>query len=468
MTSSHSPTVQFLGATGTVTGSKFLLEADGYRVLIDAGLFQGLKELRERNWAPLPVEPHSIDAVVLTHAHIDHTGYLPRLLRDGFRGNVLATPATRDLSRIMLPDAARIQEEDAAYANRKGFSKHHPALPLYTEEEANAALRRFRTLDYGEPYRLHPGVTFSFTDVGHILGAATAQFQVEAGGRSVSVLFSGDVGRYNQPVTKDPPSGMAADYLVLESTYGNRSHGEVDVKAKLSEVVNRTAKRGGHLVIPAFALGRTQHLLYLLRELENEQRIPILPVFVDSPMAQDTTELYLRYASELDAATADLTRGGQEPFRTRNMAFASSVGESKRATAMDTPTIVVSASGMATGGRVLHHLERRLPDPRSTILFVGFQAAGTRGRRLVNGETELKMHGVMVPVRAEIEQLEGLSAHANADELVRWLRSFQRAPRHTYLVHGEPDAAEALRERLVRELGWEVSVPRYQDTLDLV
>ncbi len=460
--------LRFLGATNTVTGSRFLLQVGRKQVLVDCGLFQGLKELRERNWQPMPVQAHDIDAVVLTHAHIDHSGYLPRLVKEGFRGDIYATPATRDLCRILLPDAARIQEEDAAYANRKGFSKHSPALPLYTEEEAQAALKRFHTVRYRERFDLDHGLAFAFTDAGHILGSASAHFEIATnGGSPVTVRFSGDVGRYHQPVTTDPAGGGDADYLVVESTYGDRLHAHEDTKAVLAGVVNRTVERGGHLVIPAFALGRTQHLLYLLREMEEEHRIPNLPVFVDSPMATQTTEVYLQHAAELDAETRAVIAKHRSPFRTSQTRFVASVGESKQVSALDTPTIVVSASGMATGGRVLHHLSKRLPDPRNTVLLAGFQAAGTRGRRLLDHEPEVKIHGQWVPVRAEIAQINSLSAHADANELMRWLRSFKRAPRRTYVVHGEPEASTTLATRIRAELGWDVVIPTFGELVEL-
>ena len=460
-------TIQFLGATQTVTGSKHLVEVDGYRVLVDCGLFQGLKELRRRNWEPCPVDPASLNAVILTHAHIDHSGYLPRLTSGGFAGAVYATPATAELAQIMLPDSARIQEEDAEYANRKGYAKHSPALPLYTERDARAALRLLRPVGYGQRVELGRHLSFELIPAGHILGSGFVCFDLKGGGRNKRLVLSGDIGRYDEPIIPDPSKVAWADHLVLESTYGNRAHPEVDVKAQLAAIINETAARSGQVIIPAFAVGRTQQLIYFLRELEDEARIPVLPVFVDSPMAVQATRLYLKHEEDHDLDMQALLDEKRNPLATRRFHLARSVAESKAVTAGEEPAIVIAASGMATGGRVLHHLARRLPDERHTVIFAGFQAAGTRGRRLVDGEPEVRIHGRMVPVRARVEQIDNLSAHADYREILRWLGYFERAPERVFLVHGEPEAAEVLKVRIEERYGWRVDIPSYLERFEL-
>ncbi len=460
--------IQFLGATRTVTGSKHLIEVDGYRVLIDCGLFQGLKELRLRNWEPFPVNPSSINSVILTHAHIDHTGYLPRLVREGFSGDVFATPATVELSRILLPDSARLQEEEADYANQVGSSKHHPALPLYSEKDANDALKFLTPVNYRKQVNLTAKLHFEFINAGHILGSSFVRLQIETGdGRRKSVVMTGDIGRYDEPIIHDPSNIEDADYIVLESTYGDREHPDVDVKEKLAEIINSTASRGGHILIPAFAVGRTQQLLFLIRELEEESRIPILPVFVDSPMAISATKLYLSHKEDHDLEMKDLMDERRNPLATKRFNLARTRDESKLITAQDESTIVISASGMATGGRILHHLRKRLPDDRNTVIFVGFQAEGTRGRRLVDGEKEVRIFGQMVPVHARIERLENLSAHADYREILRWLGGFKRAPEKVFLVHGESAAAESMRAKIIEKFGWPVEIPEYLQKFEL-
>ncbi|HWQ35287.1 MAG TPA: MBL fold metallo-hydrolase [Blastocatellia bacterium] len=461
-------TIQFIGAAGTVTGSKFVLEAAGSRVMVDCGLFQGLKELRLRNWEPLPVSPASLNAVILTHAHIDHSGYLPRLVRDGFHGPVYATTGTADLLSVMLPDSARLQEEDADYANRHHFSKHHPALPLYNEADARRALKLVRGVAYKEEIRLGKFLRASFVPAGHILGSGFVQVEVsEPDAPNFTILFSGDLGRYDEPILHDPTPVPEADYLLVESTYGNRLHDKTDPKDRLAEIVNETAERGGRVIIPAFAIGRTQLLLYYLRELEDEGRIPVLPVIVDSPMAASATRFYARHKEDHDLEMQRLSEGGRNALTTRNFQLVSGRSNSKALNALTGPAIIISASGMATGGRVLHHLERSLPDPASTVVLVGYQAEGTRGRRLQNGEREIRIHGEMIPVRAKIEVMGSLSAHADANEIMRWLREFKRPPKLTFIVHGEPEGSAALRERITNELGWQVMIPAYQETVEL-
>lgn len=460
--------IQFLGATHTVTGSKHLFEVGGYRVMVDCGLFQGLKQLRLRNWEPFPINPASINSVILTHAHIDHTGYLPRLVRDGFDGTVYATPATVELARILLPDSARLQEEDAEYANRKGSSKHKPALPLYTEGDANRACRHMESVNYGKPVQLTQRLSFEFVTAGHILGSSFVLVDVECNdGATRRIVMTGDLGRYDEPIINDPSTVTEADYLVLESTYGDREHPQFDVKARLAEIITETVSRGGHILIPAFAVGRTQQLLYLIRELEEEQRIPILPVFVDSPMAVSATKLYLRHKEDHDLAMQDLLDDRKNPLATRHFNLARTRDESKAVSAQSGSTIVISASGMATGGRILHHLRKRLPDERNTVIFAGFQAEGTRGRRLLDGEPEIKIFGEFVPVRAKIERLENLSAHADSHEIMRWLSGFKRAPQKVFLVHGEPNAQEALKQRIIEQFGWTVEIPDYLQKFEL-
>lgn len=460
--------IQFLGATHTVTGSKHLVQVDGYRTLVDCGLFQGLKQLRMRNWDPFPINPTSINSVILTHAHIDHTGYLPRLVWEGFSGPVYATPATVELARIMLPDSARLQEEEAAYANKVGSTRHSPALPLYTEKDAETALKLFDSVNYHKPVRLTPKLSFEFVTAGHILGSCFVRMRIkDDDGEEKTILLTGDIGRYNEPIVRDPAPVEEADYIVLESTYGDRRHPDFDVKAKLAEIINETSRRGGHILIPAFAVGRTQHLLYLIRELEESGEIPVLPVVVDSPMAVSATKLYLRHREEHDLEMKDLVDERKNPMATRRFTLARTVQESKAITASEEPTIVISASGMATGGRILHHLMRRLPDERNTVVFVGFQAEGTRGRRLIDGEDEVKIFGQMVPVRARIERLENLSAHADYEEILRWLSGFKRPPRKVFLVHGESGAMNALKQKITEKFGWSVQIPDYLEKFTL-
>ena len=462
-------TLQFLGATGTVTGSKFVLEAGGSRTMIDCGLFQGLKALRQRNWETLPINPASISWVLLTHAHIDHSGYLPRLVRDGFKGRVLATRATADLLKIMLPDSARLQEEDAEYANRKGFAKHRPALPLYTEADATAALRLIRKVAYEETVKLNKSLVARFTSAGHILGSSFIEIQVnEAAHPPLKIIFSGDLGRYDEPILNDPSPANEADFLLVESTYGNRLHDKTDPKDRLAEIINTTAQRGGKIIIPAFAIGRTQLLVYYIRELEDEGRIPVLPVAVDSPMGAEATRLYSRHQDDHDLDMQRLANLKRNPLATRNFSLVQGRGGSRALNNLQGPAIIISASGMATGGRVLHHLTHWLPDPASSVIFAGYQATGTRGRLLQDGETQIKIHGEMVPVRAHIESVSSLSAHADAGEIMRWLRGFKRPPRKTFIVHGEADSATALRDLIAKELGWDAVVPIHQEVVELI
>jgi metallo-beta-lactamase family protein len=452
--------LSFLGAAGTVTGSKHLLESDGARVLLDCGLFQGLKELRARNWEDPPLDVRRLDAVLLSHAHIDHSGYLPRLLRAGFRGPVYCTPATADLLRVLLPDAAHLQEEEAAFANRHRTSRHVPALPLFTVDDAKRVLGQVRTADFGAPFAPSAGVEARFTHSGHILGAGLVDCRLD--GRRV--VFSGDLGRYDVPIMRDPDPVAEADALLVESTYGDRLHEADDRREGLAAAVRRAAEGPGWLLIPAFAVGRAQEVLFDLRELEEAGRIPPLPVFLDSPMAIEATAIYARHIAEQDAALRQAVAAGARPYAPRHFQLSRTVEDSKRLNVTPPPGIIVSGSGMATGGRILHHLRRLLPEPRTTVLFVGYQAAGTRGRLLRDGARTLRMFGEAVPVRATILASDAYSAHADRGEILRWLRGFQRPPGITYLVHGEPRAAEALRQALEGQ-GWRVAIARDGETV---
>jgi metallo-beta-lactamase family protein len=450
-----SPALTFLGgAGGTVTGSKHLLEDGPRRVLLDCGLFQGLKELRQRNWAPPPVDPRTLSAVILSHAHIDHSGYLPRLCRDGFAGPVYCTPGTRDLLKVMLPDAAHLQEEEAEFANRHRTSSHVPALPLYTTEDAERVLGLLKAVDFGRDFTPAPGVQAGFTPSGHILGAGLLTCLM-AGRR---LVFSGDLGRYGVPIMVDPVPVAEADLLLVESTYGDRIHPPDDPTERLVAAVRRAADRKGWLLIPAFAVGRSQEILYDLRRLEAEGRIPSLPVYLDSPMAIQATVIYAAHPEEHDAELKRAERDGERPFAPRRFHLSQTVADSKRLNDVAGPGVIVAGSGMATGGRILHHLKRRLPDPSTTVLFVGYQAAGTRGRLLREGATEIKMLGETVPVRATIMVSDAYSAHADREEILRWLGGFKRPPGMTYVVHGEAEAAAALRDAIASRLGWRAAV----------
>ena len=444
--------LQFLGATGTVTGSKYLVASARRRVMVDCGLFQGYKQLRLRNWAPLPCDASSVDAVVLTHAHIDHSGYLPLFARHGFRGRIHCSEATYELCRILLPDSAHLQEEQAEHANRFGWSKHAPALPLYTRADVDRVLAQFAPVDFGARFEPVPGVSVALAPAGHILGASIVSLAAE----DRTVVFSGDLGRDDDPIMHAPAHIERADALVCESTYGNRVHDRTDPAEMLGAIVARTAGRGGVVVVPAFAVGRAQALMLLLQRLKARGTIPrLLPVFLDSPMASDVTALYVSFAAQhrLDAGACEAMARTAGQVRTAE--------ESASLDQSNGPMVIIAGSGMATGGRVLHHLRRFAPDPRNAIVLAGFQAGGTRGADLARGATEVKIFGEAVPIRAEVHNLEGLSAHADRDELLDWLSHFARAPSRVFLTHGEPDAADALRKRVQERLGWRCEVPDY-------
>ncbi len=451
----------FLGAARTVTGSKYLLEHGGKRILFDCGLFQGLKELRLRNWDEFPVPPSSIDAVVLTHAHLDHVGYLPRLVARGFAGQVFCTPGTRDLCRLVLPDSGRIQEEDAKQANKYGYSKHKPALPLYGEDDARRALEHLHPVGYHRETEIAAGVRVEFAPAGHLLGSAYVVTRL-AGGKTI--LFGGDLGRYARPVLADPANAVRADIVLVESTYGDRDHEVDDNGDRLAEVIRDTATRGGKLIIPSFAIGRVEEVLYWVRRLEHEQRIPTLPVYVDSPMATEALNYYIAHVAELDADMRP-TRRNVSMFATARFQTVATAQQSKALTANRRSAIVISASGMATGGRVLHHMAAALPDPRSTILFVGFQAAGTRGRSLVDGAREVRIHGRQVVVNARIAKIDSMSAHADRGEIQRWLGTLPSAPEILCLVHGEPQPMDALRASIGERFGWQARTPAHRETI---
>jgi metallo-beta-lactamase family protein len=450
--------LSFFGAAGTVTGSKYLLEHDGHRVLVDSGLFQGYKVLRLKNWARLPIEPRSIAAVVLTHAHLDHSGYLPLLVKHGFRGPVFCTEATRQLCEILLPDSGHIQENDAEFANRHRFSKHDPALPLYTQEDAERALHYLKSVNFDQPLKLPGGGKALWRRAGHILGAAS----VEIEWASVRTVFSGDIGRYDDPMMVDPSPVARADYLVTESTYGDRRHDRTTAEDALADVINRTVHRGGTVVIPAFAVGRAQSVLFYLQNLKAASRVPAaLPVFLDSPMAIDASDIFCANQEDHRLSQAQC-RAFQKGVR-----YVRDANESRELTASPMPKVIISASGMATGGRVLHHLKQYGPDPRSAIVFTGFQAGGTRGAAMVAGAESVKIHGAYVSIRAEVKNLDMLSAHADSDEILRWLRGFKHPPRRTFMTHGEPAACDALRHRVEEELGWDCLVPEHGQTVTL-
>ncbi|MCB8932285.1 MAG: MBL fold metallo-hydrolase [Chthonomonadaceae bacterium] len=453
------------GAARTVTGSRHLLETNGKRILVDCGLFQGLKEIRERNWQPFPVPPSSIDAIVLTHAHTDHIGYLPRIIANGYAGPVYATSATIDLVKLSLPDSGRLQEEFARHANKHGVSRHHPALPLYTEADAFEALKRLEPIEYDTMSKLPGGVTFRYLRAGHILGAAFAELYFSNGER---ILMSGDLGRYHVPILKDPTPVDFAEYLVVESTYGNRLHASEDVEAILESVIRGAAERGGIVLVPSFSIGRTQDLLYRINQLQEEGRIPRIPFYVDSPMATSATAIYAKHTDEHDLDMRGYLERGDDPLQPDLLSFVRDREQSKELNSRRGPMVILAGSGMCTGGRIVHHLLRRLNEPDTTVLFTGYQAAGTLGRDILEGADRVRVLGHDVEVRARIEKLNSLSAHADQAEILRWLHGFKTPPKRTFIVHGEPPAQDALKEKIVAELGWNVAIPEQGERFELV
>lgn len=459
-------TLQFLGAAGTVTGSRFLLTAGRSRVLVDCGLFQGLKNLRLRNWDPFPVDPGAIDAIVLTHAHLDHSGYLPVLKRDGYGGRICATPDTIALSRILLPDSGHLQEEEAEYANRRRYSKHRPARALYTEEDAIDSLDAFAIARFHSRVTLADGIHATMRRAGHILGAASIAVELEHP-RPRTILFSGDLGRPHHPLLRPPEPPVAADVIVVESTYGDRRHDDEASLKVFEEALARTAARHGVVVIPSFAVDRTEVVLFHLNRLVRAGRLPAIPTYVDSPMALAALRVYRAAAERKDDELRPEIGGKPETFDPSRIIEVRTVQESIALNTVQGPAIIISASGMATGGRVLHHLANRLPDPRNTVILVGYQAAGTRGRRLLEGEPEVRMLGRQVAVKAEVANVDAFSVHADQGEIIEWLGAAPRRPEAVYIVHGDPAAAEALREAVVRELGWKTAVARHLEGVRL-
>jgi metallo-beta-lactamase family protein len=472
--------IQFLGAAGTVTGSKHLINTrdpagkNGLQVLIDCGMFQGPKQWRERNWHNLPVAANRIDAVVLTHAHLDHCGWIPRLVKEGFRGPILATPPTIDLCGIILPDSGHLQEEDARFYNKTKKSKHDPALPLYTFDEAQKSLQYFKLIRVGEDVRLSAEFSFRFVPAAHILGSCMSEISLNTNGQTRRLLFTGDIGRVRdhkvapgKVVHSGPAEGETADLVVMESTYGNRTHPKEDPLPELASLITETAQRGGSVVVPAFAIERTQKFVFILKHVMESGQIPRLPVFCDSPMAIKAVEIFLKHDEEYSDETRDMIRKYGSPLQWPGFTFASTPEESKRINAAVAPAVIISSSGMVTGGRVLHHLAQRLPDPRNLVLFIGFQAPGTRGYAIKSKSEEVKIFGDFVPIRAQIAALEQFSDHADPPELLQWLHTFRNRPASTYLVHGEPDASGQLRDLMTRELGWDVRIAQYLEKVEV-
>jgi len=473
--------IQFLGAAGTVTGSKHLVSTspdpkgeDGLQVLIDCGMFQGPKEWRERNWQDTPLPARNVDAVVLTHAHLDHCGWIPRLVKEGFRGPIYATPATIDLCGIILPDSGHLQEEDAAFYNKTRKSKHSPALPLYTLEEAQACMQYFRPVPFGESRDLSGKMTFRFVHAAHILGSSMVELILQVNGQTRKLLFTGDVGRVRdrnvapgKVVHTGPVEGETADLLVMESTYGNRQHPTNDPRPELAALINQTIKRGGSIVVPAFAVERTQKFVFMLKELMESQQIPRVPVYCDSPMAIKAVEIFLKHKEEYSEETCRLIEKYGSPLEWPGFTFALTPEESKKINDTVYPSIIISSSGMVTGGRIQHHLAQKLPDRKNTVIFIGFQAPGTRGFTIKSGAAEVKIFGEIVPIRAQIAALEQFSDHADPPELLHWLRTFPKRPSSTYLVHGEPAAASQLRDSISKELGWKVQIAQWMQKIQI-
>jgi len=475
--------IQFLGAAGTVTGSKHLLNVSGdgtgktgTQVLIDCGLFQGKKEWRERNWQDVPIAANEIECLILTHAHLDHCGWIPRLVKQGFRGPIYATPSTIDLCSIILPDSGHLQEEDAAFHNKFKTSKHDPALPLYTMEEAQECLQYFKSVDFGVTKQVSPDVSFRFVHAAHILGSSMAEVTVNNAGknRPTKLLFTGDIGRVHDQQTapgkvvySGPQSGETADILVMESTYGNRNHPKTDPRPELATIIRKTVERGGSIVVPAFAVERTQKFVFMLKELMESGQCPRVPVYCDSPMAIKAVEIFLKHTEEYSDTTKELISKFGSPLHWQGFNFAQTAAESKKINDSRFPCVIISSSGMVTGGRIQHHLIQRLPDPRNTVLFIGFQAPGTRGFTIKSGAPEVKIFGQMIPIRAQVAALEQFSDHADTPELLEWLHTFSNKPEATYLVHGEPEASSQLRDAIAKDLSWNVHIAQWMEKVEI-
>ncbi|MEE9442736.1 MAG: MBL fold metallo-hydrolase [candidate division Zixibacteria bacterium] len=457
----------FLGAAGTVTGSRHLLEVDGARMLIDCGMFQGKKEYRMKNWEPFPVDPASIDKVLLTHAHIDHSGYLPRFVKEGFVGQVHCTHATRELVRILLKDSAHLQEEDARWANKKGFSKHKPALPLFDLDDAKLAMKRFKPVHYGDAVPCGENGRIKFRDAGHLLGSSLVDIRVKKNGRARKILFSGDLGRTSRPLLRDPVQVYNVDYLVLESTYGGRLHENEQPFEDLAGIINESRERGGVLLIPAFSVGRTQTILYVLRELEERGSIPEMPVFIDSPMAIESTTVFEKRIADLDLESRLLTIQGKNFIRPRHLHRCRTRVKSKQINDIKNNAIIISASGMAVGGRILHHLVHRMPNPNNTILLIGYQAQGTRGRSIQDGHPTIKIHGQKIPLKAKVETVTAFSGHADYEEILAWLLGFNRPPEKVFLVHGEPDSQRHMAQVIRQKFKWDTAIAEEGQTVEL-
>ena len=473
--------IQFLGAAGVVTGSKHLIsttenvnDAAGFRVLVDCGLFQGQKEWRERNWQDTPVPARVINAVILTHAHLDHCGWIPRLVKEGFRGPIYATQATIDLCSVVLPDSGHLQEEDAAFYNKRGVSKHDPALPLYTLTEAQDCMQYFKPVAVEQTIQMNPQLSFRFVHAAHILGSCMAEIALSTNGQARRLLFTGDIGRVRNStiapgkvVHSGPQEGETADVLVMESTYGNRQHPDTDPRPQLASLIRDTVTRGGSVIVPAFAVERTQKFLFILKEMMEAGQIPRVPVYCDSPMAIKAVEIFLKHSEEYTAQAADLIKKFGSPTTWPGYTFAQTSEESKKINDSKFPSIIISSSGMVTGGRILHHLAQRLPDPKNLVIFIGFQAPGTRGAIIKSGAKEIKIFGEFIPIRAQIAALEQFSDHADPPELLEWLHTFKNRPGVTYLVHGEPAASSQLRDLMKKDLGWNVEVAEYMERVQV-
>lgn len=461
------PKLTFWGATGTVTGSRFHLEIEGKNLLIDCGMFQGPKEVRLKNWEEFPVAPSKFDLVLLTHAHIDHSGYLPKFVREGFKGKIICTHATAELCKIMLKDSAHIQEEDAKWANKKGYSKHSPAEPLYTMKDAENTLDLFQPVHYGDFYRISDETRIKFHDSGHILGSALIDIKTKTSERSRKILFSGDLGRPEIPVLNEPDQVYNVDHLILESTYGQRLHESSEPIDDLVDVINRSMQRGGSLTIPAFSVGRTQTLLYLLRLLEEEGKIDSYPIFVDSPMAINALQVFEDHIPDFDLFARMQKMAGKELFRPKDLRICRTREESMSINAHRSGCIIISASGMVTGGRIVHHLKQRLPDHKNTVLLIGYQAMGTRGRTIQEKKRSVKIHGQQIPINAHIEMIDGFSGHADYNEMLAWLMPFNKKPKNVFLVHGEDEASQSMAHKINQTFNWNVTVPKFGESFEL-